>query len=91
MSSRLTTSAPRTVLPSERLADWSSMAGRGVTVGDLRAAVNPSLEAAGKTSCFSRRGDHRPSLRSRRNGRDVHKPVVTAVIKDSAIISADLL
>jgi hypothetical protein len=34
---------------AERLADWSSMAGRGVTVGDLRAVVNPSLETAGKT------------------------------------------
>ena len=41
--------------------------------------------------CFSRRGDHPPSLRSGGNGDDVHKPVVTAVIKDSAITSADPL
>jgi len=63
-------------------ADWES---RGVTVGDLRDVVNPSLETAGKTSCFSRRGDHPPSLRSTRNKHNGHEAVDTGVIRSSTI------
>jgi len=64
-------------------ADWES---REATVGDLRDVVNPSLETAGKTSCFSRRGDHPPSLRSRRNRRNGHEDAVAGVISNSLII-----
>jgi hypothetical protein len=124
------------------LQDWSAMAGgRGVTVGDLRAVVNPSLgrthafdglartttqgmRGAGSEAqccgqnflrfcdrasrrkpvvchpwqtplvacdepCFSRRGDHPPSLRSRGNGRrDAHEASVIVVIWNSKISQA---
>jgi hypothetical protein len=66
-------------------ADWES---REATVGDLRDVVNPSLETAGKTSCFSRRGDHPPSLRSKRNKHNGHEAAVTAVISNSTIAGA---
>ena len=69
-------------------ADWES---RGVTVADLRAVVNPSLETAGKTSCFSRRGDHPPLPRSMRVRRDAHESTVAGVIGNSKIARADHL
>lgn len=63
-------------------ADWE---GRGVTVGDFRDVVNPSLETAGKTSCFSRRGDHPPSLRSARNVHNGCEASVTGATRNSTI------
>ena len=69
-------------------ADWES---RGVTVGDLRDVVNPSLETAGKTSCFSRRGDHPPSLRSTRNKHNAHQAAVAGATRNSTISGADPL
>jgi hypothetical protein len=66
-------------------ADWER---RGVTVGDLRNVVNPSLETAGKTSCFSRRGDHPPSLRPTRNKHNGHEAAITGAIRNSTIAGA---
>jgi hypothetical protein len=42
-------------------ADWES---RGATEDILRDAVNPSLEAVEKTSCFLHPGEHPQSLHS---------------------------
>jgi hypothetical protein len=51
-----------------------------VTGDGLRAGVNPSLGPAGKTSCFSRRGGHRQSLRSTRHEPDGPERIDISVI-----------
>ena len=64
----------------------------GVTIHGhpSNACVRP-LETAGKTSCFSRRGDHPPSLRSTRNKHKAHQAAVAGAIRNSTISGADPL